>query len=61
MPFFRRKSKWDRIRDTLAATIGSGNVRRATKVAAGVIGRAAAVTAASAAVSSARHQEDDES
>jgi len=58
MRLFRRKSKWDRILDAMATTIAKGGWRRLTKVTAGVIGGAAAATAASAAISSIRHQDD---
>jgi hypothetical protein len=58
MRLFRRKSKWDHVRDIVVATIASGGLRRLTKVTAGVIGGAAAATVASAAVSSIRHKDE---
>lgn len=58
MGLFTRKSKWDQFRDAAAATIASGALRRATKVTLGVVGGAVAATAASAAVSAVRHQDE---
>jgi hypothetical protein len=58
MGLFTRKSKWDHFRDAAAATIGSAGLRRATKVTLGVVGGAVAATAASAAVSAVRHQDE---
>jgi hypothetical protein len=58
MGLFTRKSKWDHFRDTAAATIASVGLRRATKVTLGVVGGAVAATAASAAVSAIRHQDE---
>lgn len=57
MSIFTRKSKWERLLDAATATTGSSAVRRAAKVTLGVVGGAATATAMSAAVSSARHQE----
>ena len=57
MWIFTRKSKWDRLLETVMATTASSWVRRAAKVTLGVVGGAATATAMSAAVSSARHQE----
>ena len=58
MRLFTRKSKWDRFMDVAAATLASAGVRRLTKITLGVLGGAVAATAASAAVSSARDQDD---
>jgi uncharacterized protein (DUF697 family) len=58
MKLFTRKSKWDRLMDAAAATATDAGVRRLTKVTLGVVGGAVAATAASAAVSSARHQDE---
>jgi uncharacterized protein (DUF697 family) len=58
MRLFRRKSKWDRVLGTMATMTAKGGLRRLSKVGAGVIGGAAAATAASAAISSIRHQDD---
>jgi hypothetical protein len=57
MRLFTRKSKWDRFMDVAAATAQCG-VRRLTKDNAGGRGRGRAATAASAAVSSARRQDE---
>ena len=57
MSIFTRKSKWERLLDAAMATTGSSAVRRAAKVTLGVVGGAATATAMSAAVSSARHQD----
>jgi hypothetical protein len=58
MRLFRHKSKWERILDATAAVMAKGGLRRAAKVTGGVIGGAAVATAASAAVSSIRHQNE---
>lgn len=58
MKLFTRKSKWDQFRDVAVATIASAGLRRATKMTLGVVGGAAAATAASAAVSSIRHRDE---
>ena len=58
MRLFTRKSKWDRFMDVAAATLASAGVRRLTKITLGVVGGAVAATAASAAVSSARSQDE---
>jgi len=58
MRLFTRKSKWDRIRDAATAIITNAEARRLTKVALGVVGGAVAATAASAAVSSVRQQDE---
>jgi hypothetical protein len=58
MKIFRRKSKWDRIMDVAETAMAKADMGRVTKVTAGVIGGALAATAASAAISSIRHQDD---
>ena len=58
MRLFTRKSKWDRFMDVAAATLASAGARRLTKIPLGVAGGAVAATAASAAVSSARRQDE---
>ena len=58
MRLFTRKSKWDRLWDAATATLTHVGVRRLAKVTLGVVGGAAAATAASAAVSSVRHQDE---
>jgi uncharacterized protein (DUF697 family) len=58
MRLFRRKSRWERVLDAVTATMAKGSMRRLSKLSAGVIGGAAAATAASAAVSSIRHKDD---
>jgi hypothetical protein len=60
MRLFTRKSKWDRLRGAATATLTHIGVRRLAKVTLGVVGGTAAATAASAAVSSVRHQDQDE-
>jgi hypothetical protein len=57
MWIFTRKSRWDRLVEGVLATTGNSVVRRAAKVTLGVVGGAATATAVSAAVSSAREQE----
>jgi hypothetical protein len=57
MGLFTRKSKWDRLMEAAAAALASTGLRRLSKVMLGVAGGAAAVTAASAAVSASRHQD----
>jgi hypothetical protein len=58
MRLFRHKSKWEQILDATAAVMAKAGLRRMAKVTAGVIGGAAAATAASAAVSSIRHKDE---
>jgi hypothetical protein len=60
MGFFTRKSKWDRLREA-ALTAATDNVepRMLGKVAAGLVAGAVTVTAASAAVSAIRQQENE--
>jgi uncharacterized protein (DUF697 family) len=57
MRLFTRKSKWDRVKDVTAAAVSSGGFRQVTKVTLGVVGGAIAASAASAAISSIRHQD----
>jgi ABC-type Fe3+ transport system permease subunit len=58
MRLFTRKSKWDRLMDAAAATLARSGARRLTKITLGVVGGAVAATAASAAVSSVRRQDE---
>ena len=58
MRLFSRKSKWDRLMDAAVATLADARTRRLAKVTLGVVGGAVAATAASAAVSSARHEDE---
>jgi hypothetical protein len=70
MKLFTRKSKWDRIMDAaetamakadmgrITKVMAKADIGRISKVTAGVAGGALAVTAASAAISSIRHQDD---
>lgn len=58
MKLFSRKSKWDLLLAAAAATTADRRVRRAAKVGLGVVAGAFTATAASAAVSSARHEDN---
>lgn len=58
MGLFTRKSRWDRVKDATMAAIGSGSFRQLTKVTLGAVGGAVAATAASAAISSIRNQDE---
>jgi uncharacterized protein (DUF697 family) len=58
MRMFTRKTKWNRFMDAATAALENAEVRRLTKVTLGVVGGAVAATAASAAVSSARRQDE---
>jgi uncharacterized protein (DUF697 family) len=58
MKLFTRKSRWDRLLGAAAATMENGELRRLTKVTLSIVGGAVAATAASAAVSSIRHQDE---
>ena len=58
MRLFTRKSKWDRLMDVAEAALASAGTRRLTKITLGVVGGAVAATAASAAVSSVRRQDE---
>jgi hypothetical protein len=58
MRLFRRKSRWERVLEATVATMAKAGLRRTAKVTAGIVGGAAAATAASAAISSIRHQDE---
>ena len=58
MGLFTRKSKWDLLLESVLSATSSDTVRLASKVTLGVIGGVVAATAASAAISAARHQEE---
>ena len=58
MGMFTRKSKWDLLLESVLSAASSDTVRLASKVTLGVIGGVVAATAASAAISAARHQEE---
>jgi hypothetical protein len=58
MRLFTRKSKWDRLMDVTVAALADARARRVTKITLGVVSGAIAATAASAAVSSARRQDE---
>lgn len=66
MRLFTRKSKWDRVMDAASAAVTNAasaittnaETRRLSKVMLGVVGGVVAATAASAAISSVRHQEE---
>lgn len=57
MRLFTRKSKWDLMLALAAGAAADRRVRRAAKVGLGIVAGAFSATAASAAVSSARHQD----
>ena len=57
MGFFTRTSKWDHLVDTAGSAATGAAMRRIGKLGAGVLAGLVSVTAASAAVSSARQQE----
>jgi hypothetical protein len=57
MSIFRRRSTPERVLDAVTVVVTSGEVRRAARWVAGVVGGAATATALSAAVSSARSKE----
>jgi hypothetical protein len=57
MRLFTRKSKWDLVLAAAASAAGDQRIRRAAKVGLGLVAGAFSATAASAAVSSARHQD----
>jgi serine kinase of HPr protein (carbohydrate metabolism regulator) len=60
MGFFTRKSKWDRVRGmAMKAAADHMEVRGLSKVTAGLVAGAVAVTAASAAVSAIRQPEQE--
>lgn len=58
MGLFSRKSKWDVLLESVEAAASNASVRLASKVTLGVVGGAIAATAASAAISALRHQDD---
>ena len=58
MKIFHRKSAWERALDSVAAVTTARSVRRSAKIAGGVVGGAATLTALSAAVSSARRDSE---
>jgi hypothetical protein len=57
MRLFRRKSKWDEVLESVATVASSGGLRRLSKVTLAAVGGAVTATAASAAVSAVRRQE----
>ena len=58
MRLFSRKSKWERLLDTVVDTLAEGGDSRLAKVALGVVGGVAAATAASAAISAVRRSDE---
>jgi hypothetical protein len=58
MGFFTRKSKWDLLLESVASAADSDTLRLASKVTLGLVGGAVAATAASAAISARRHQDE---
>ena len=58
MGFFTRKSKWDLLLESVASAADSETLRLASKVTLGLVGGAVAATAASAAISARRHQDE---
>lgn len=58
MGLFTRKSRWERLLESAAAVAEGGSVRQVAKVTLGMVGGAVAATAASAAISMARQQEE---
>jgi hypothetical protein len=57
MGLFKRKSRWDEVLESVATVASSGGIRRLSKVTLAAVGGAVAATAASAAVSAVRRQE----
>ena len=57
MGFFTRTSKWDILKASAGAAVTGEALRRVGKLGAGFLAGLVSVTAASAAISSARHQE----
>jgi hypothetical protein len=57
MRLFTRKSKWDLMLAAVATVAGDERVKRVARLSLGVVAGAFSATAASAAVSSARHQD----
>ena len=58
MGLFTRKSKWDLLLESVTSAISNDTVRLVSKVTLSVVGGAVAATAASAAISAARHQDE---
>ncbi len=58
MGLFTRKSKWDLLLESVVSAVSNDSVRLVSKVTLGVVGGAVAATAASAAISAARHQDE---
>jgi hypothetical protein len=58
MGLFTRKSKWDLVLEAVESATSNDTVRLASKVTLGVVGGAVAATAASAAISARRHQDE---
>ena len=58
MGLFTRKSKWDLLLESVVSAADSETLRLASKVTLGVVGGAVAATAASAAISARRHQDE---
>jgi len=57
MGFFTRRSKWDVLLDSAGSAVTGHALQRLGRVGVGVVAGVASVIAASAAVSSARQQE----
>ena len=57
MGFFTRTSKWDHLVESAGSAATGATMRRIGKLGAGIVAGLVSVTAASAAVSSARQQE----
>ena len=57
MKLLKRKNRWERLLDSAGEVAAGGSIRQLARVTLGVVGGAAAATAASAAISSIRHQE----
>jgi len=57
MGFFTRKSKWDGLLESAGSAVTGAAVRRVGKLGAGIVAGVVSLTAASAAISSARQQE----
>jgi hypothetical protein len=58
MGLFTRKSKWDLLLETVEAASANDTVRLASKVTLGVVSGVVAATAASAAISALRHEDE---
>lgn len=57
MKLLRRKSRWEKLLESASEVAAGGSVRQAAKVTLGVVGGAVAATAASAAISTIRRQD----